>query len=89
MPNAETAHAPPSSPGAQLAASPILVDAAAAAALLGISKGHFHNLRSTGSIPLPIRLGGSVRWPVEELRSWSRAGCPPRERWAVLRESAQ
>ena len=62
---------------------PLLVDAAGAAKMLGISRSHFYNLRELGRIgPTGIKLGGkSVRYSTAELREWCRASCPPRDRW--------
>ena len=56
------------------------------AKLLGISLRHLHGLNSNGRLPRPVRLGKSVRWPVDEIRAWLAAGAPPRDRWERLRE---
>ena len=89
MTGASAAQARAGSSTAREDLSPILVDAKDAAALLGISRAHLHNLRSSGRIPKPERLGRAVRWSVEELLAWSRAGCPARDRWETLRESSR
>ena len=60
---------------------PLLLDAKCAAALCGVSARHWATLGSEGLIPAPVRLGRRVLWRAEELRAWTRAGCPPRLRW--------
>jgi predicted DNA-binding transcriptional regulator AlpA len=61
---------------------PILVDAAAAAALVGVSRAQWFKMDSTGEVPTPVRLAERcVRWRVDELRAWCEAGCPSREKW--------
>ena len=61
---------------------PILISAREAAALLGIGRRTFYRLHSSGRVPLPVRLGGVVRWRLEELQRWTQAGCPSRGKWA-------
>ena len=61
---------------------PLLLSAAEAAQLLGISRSSFYSLLSSGRVgPVAVRLGRSVRWQAEELAEWVRAGCPSRDRW--------
>ncbi len=55
--------------------------AKATARLLGISERHLWTLHSSGRIPMPVRLGRSVRWRRDELLAWLQAGCPSRDRW--------
>lgn len=37
--------------------------------------------------PVPIRLGRSVKFDLDELEHWIDAGCPAREQWQVLRKT--
>jgi len=74
---------PPATP------APLAVSAAAAAALLGISRAHWLRLCSAGRVPEPVRLGRCVRWNVDELKRWIEAGCPGRDRWIALREKTR
>ncbi len=65
--------------------TPLLVDASAAATLLGVGRSHFYALHSSGRLgPMPIALGRRKLWRVEELREWVRQGCPSRDKWAVI-----
>ncbi len=66
---------------------PLLLTAEETAEFLGISVRHVYKLHSSGRIPLPVRLGRSVRWRREELIAWIDAGAPPRDRWLGLRVS--
>ncbi|MBL4701842.1 MAG: helix-turn-helix domain-containing protein [Phycisphaeraceae bacterium] len=61
-----------------------LVTALKAAELLGISRAHFYRMHNAGRVPLPIRLGGSVRWRVSELVAWVEAGMPNRQKWQSM-----
>ena len=65
---------------------PLLLTANEAAVLLGISRSNLYRLNSSGRLPLPVRLGASVRWRRDELAAWVDAGCPPRTRWEWPRE---
>jgi excisionase family DNA binding protein len=54
----------------------LLIAAAEVAKLLQISKRTLARLQSKGAIPPPVRLGGSVRWRLEEIQKWIADGCP-------------
>ena len=53
-----------------------LITAVQLADLLSISERTLYRLKSTGQLPKPISLGGSVRWRLSEVRSWIAQGCP-------------
>lgn len=55
---------------------PGLITARELARLLRVSTRTLARLRRTGDILCPIRLGGSVRWRMEEVRRWISEGCP-------------
>jgi predicted DNA-binding transcriptional regulator AlpA len=63
---------------------PLLVAAAEAARLCGISEASWHRLRAAGKLPSAVRLGGRVLWRVAELRRWCIAGCPDLRTWQAL-----
>ncbi len=55
---------------------PLLVPAAKAAELLGMSRSLFYQLLSAGRIPLkPIRFGKKRLYDVEHIKSFVRSGC--------------
>jgi len=66
-------------------APPLLVDAKAAAGLLGISRAHLYGLLSSGRMPGPIHLGRRTLWRTDELRAWTAAGCPSADRWQAMK----
>jgi predicted DNA-binding transcriptional regulator AlpA len=66
------------------AIEPLLVPAAAASRLCGVSEASWYRLKSRGKVPLPVRLGGRVLWRVDELRRWCAAGCPDLRTWQAL-----
>jgi predicted DNA-binding transcriptional regulator AlpA len=49
--------------------------------MLGMSERHVWAMNSSGRLPRPVRLGRSVRWPVDELRQWLAAGARERSHW--------
>ena len=66
----------------QFVLNPVLVDARAAAEMLGISARFFATLEASGRIgPLPVCFGKRRLYCVDELRRWATAGCPSRQEW--------
>ena len=51
---------------------------------LRISIASVDRLNAAGSIPRPIKLGGSLAWGREELAAFCRYGCPPRTEWTPI-----
>lgn len=70
---------------AAVAIAPFAVSGQDAAALLGVSARTWRRLNAAGLVPQALRVGGSKRWSVAELRGWIEAGCPARARWVQLR----
>lgn len=61
-----------------------LVSVRQVAGLLGVSQRHVWAMAAHGQMPMPVRLGRSVRWNRAELLSWIKAGCPARDRWEAI-----
>jgi excisionase family DNA binding protein len=60
----------------------LLVGAAEAAAMLGVSRATFLRLDRTGRLgPRSVRLGRLVRWHRQQIEQWAAQGCPPRATW--------
>jgi prophage regulatory protein len=59
------------------------------AEMLNVSLRQVWRLNSAGRLPKPIRLGGSVRWNREEVRTWFETGCPDRKTWEATKEVAR
>ena len=59
----------------------LLVGAAEAGRLCGVSRSTFWALHAAGKAPRPLKLGRRTVGRIAELRAWVEAGCPPRERW--------
>lgn len=83
---------PPQAPIIKAEAAPgsaagpaLLVRAAEAARLCGVSLRGWWGLHSSGRTPLPTRLGGRTLWRRAELEAWTAAGCPSRERWQAMK----
>jgi len=55
---------------------PVLITPAQVAKLLQISLRTLWRMRSGGQLPLPVRIGSSVRWRYDDLKKWIAAGCP-------------
>ncbi len=64
--------------------APGLLRPAAAARYLGVGRSTLDRLNAAGRVPQPVRLGGALAWPREELAAWCRYGCPPRAEWAPV-----
>ena len=64
----------------------LAISAAKLARRLGVSLRHLRRLDSAGKLPKPIRLGRSVRWSVQEIKSWIKAGAPDRSTWQALKK---
>ena len=64
------------SPPGPAVVSPLLVSAPELAKLLQVSTRTLWRLQSAGQIPPPVRLGGSTRWRLDEVRRWIERGCP-------------
>lgn len=56
---------------------PMLITAEQFAAWLQISTRTLWRMKSAGTLPAAIALGGSVRWNGDEVRKWIASGCLP------------
>jgi hypothetical protein len=69
---------------------PLLVDFVGLARLLSRSVTSLYRDRAAGRLGVePVKLCGSVRFRVDEVREWVAAGCPPREPWRAIRAAQQ
>lgn len=68
--------------GNRAAPAAALLDIGAFAGLLGVSTRHLRRLVDAGKAPQPVRLGGSVRWPLPIINTWIADGCPTIRRLA-------
>jgi len=64
---------------------PLAIRAKELAALLGVSLRQVWRLSSSGKLPKPLRLGGSVRWSLKEIEAFVEAGCPDRASWEEMK----
>lgn len=65
----------------------LLLSAEAVARRLDVSVRTLWRLRSSGKVPEPIRLGGSVRWKASEIHAWIDAGCPQTTEWERCKQN--
>jgi predicted DNA-binding transcriptional regulator AlpA len=66
-----------------------MIDAKALARFLDVSYRCLYRLMAEGALPAPITLGGrSKRWSLEEIMAWVFQGCPPSDRWRMVRTEA-
>ena len=66
---------------------PLAVSAKELAGMLGISLRQVWRLNSTGKLPKPIRLGGSVKWRRDEIVAWLGQNCPDRQTWDAIKQA--
>lgn len=52
-----------------------LLSAKEVADVLGVSKRQIFRLKSSGKIPAPVRVGGSVRFRLSDIEKWIEWGC--------------
>ena len=63
----------------------LLVGVEDAAKACGIGRTSFLLADKTGEIgPRSMKIGGRRLWSLDELRAWTLAGCPSRQRWVEL-----
>jgi prophage regulatory protein len=70
-----------SHPDADLS-EPLMLTAAQLARMLQVSTRTLWRMCSGGRLPNPLRIGGTVRWSLAEIKNWIAGGCPrvgPRE----------
>jgi len=67
----------------------LLLSAVKTAELLGIGRTSLYALHSSGRLPMPVRLNHRVLWCRAELEDWTKAGCPDRERWELIKKQKQ
>jgi len=63
-----------------------LLTAKALGEMLSLSKRQIFRLNSSGKIPAPIRIGGSVRWAESTIAKWLSAGAPDRKTFESIKE---
>ena len=63
-----------------------LLTAKAVGEMLSLSKRQIFRLKSSGKIPAPIRIGGSVRWAESIITEWLRMGAPNRKTFEAAQE---
>lgn len=64
-----------------------LLSARELAQRLSLSKRQIFRLNSSGKIPKPVRIGGSIRWPQSEIKRWIAAGAPNRKTFEAMMEA--
>lgn len=67
------------------AVEPLMIPDNEAAALRGISRAHFHRLRTAGKFGPPAnRLGRKVLYERASVVRWVQAGCPDAATWRAM-----
>ncbi len=54
----------------------MLVPIGDVAAMLALSRRTVFRLADAGKLPPPLRIGGSLRWRLADVRKWIADGCP-------------
>lgn len=72
----------------EIGSNPLLIPVEEVARLLSINRATVWSMHSSGRLgPLPVRLGRRTLWGFDELKAWTAAGCPAREKWLELKEA--
>ena len=61
-----------------------LLSAKELAKILSLSKRQVFRLHSFAKIPAPLRIGGSVRWSEQTIRTWMSYGTPDRKTFEAM-----
>ncbi len=67
----------------------LLLSASTLAKRLDISVRTLWRLRSSGKLPRPVHLGGSLRWRAREIDAWIKSGCPEVDAWEAQRRELE
>ena len=65
----------------------VAVNARLLGVILGLSERTIRRHNAAGKLPRPVRVGGSVRWRLDEIRAWLDAGCPTRAKWEEMHDA--
>jgi predicted DNA-binding transcriptional regulator AlpA len=60
---------------------PLLIGRQRLSVLLDVGRRTVTRMNAAGLLPRPVRVSGSVRWRLDEIRAWVAAGCPTRKEW--------
>ena len=63
--------------------SPALLSAESLAQMIQVSVRTVWRLRSSGKLPRPVKVGGSIRWRADEVQNWIEDGCPAYAEWEL------
>lgn len=66
-----------------IAQNSLLINANELGKLLGLGRTKVYEMKKSGQLPCPVKIGGSVRWRREEVEAWVAAGCPPLRAWEM------
>jgi len=66
-----------------------LLSAKELAAILAVSVRTIWRLRSSGVLPKPVTIGGSIRWEQKRIENWIACGCPDRKTFEVMKGGEQ
>jgi predicted DNA-binding transcriptional regulator AlpA len=64
-----------------------LLTARAVGEILSLSKRQVFRLNSSGKIPQPVRIGGSIRWIESQINEWIAAGAPDRKTFETMQQA--
>jgi predicted DNA-binding transcriptional regulator AlpA len=64
-----------------------LLTAKAVGEMLSLSKRQIFRLNSSGKLPAPIRIGGSVRWAESTIAAWLKVGAPDRKTFEAMQKA--
>jgi predicted DNA-binding transcriptional regulator AlpA len=53
--------------------------------LLNIGKTSFYEMKATGRLPKPVRIGTIQRWRLADVEKWLQLGCPSLEKFEKMK----
>jgi prophage regulatory protein len=66
---------------------PLAVGANRLGEMLGVAERTIRRWNAAGKLPRPVKIGGAIRWRLDEIEAWLAAGCPDREHWEAIQQT--
>ncbi|KPJ65379.1 MAG: hypothetical protein AMJ43_10860 [Coxiella sp. DG_40] len=60
-----------------------------AAKICRLSKRSWFRLNSCGKVPAPVKIGGSVRWRLSDIKLWLEWNCPDRKTFEAMQQAGE
>ncbi len=66
-----------------------LVTPADLGAMIRIGRSKLYDMKASGQLPRPVKIGRCVRWRLSDINAWIATGCPSGERFEAMRKAGR